>query len=75
MELAAEVEEKDNQITNLNNELDELEREAANRSAVHEQVVSKLKQVCTRLSSHLLRLRVLTIRVTTLRNSTAPSPS
>lgn len=48
-ELAAEVEEKEQQILSLNSELDELEREMSNNTTVHEQVVSKLKQVGTLL--------------------------
>ncbi|POW18508.1 hypothetical protein PSHT_05707 [Puccinia striiformis] len=43
-ELAAEVNDKDQQILDLNAELDELEQEASNRATVHEQVIAKLKQ-------------------------------
>ncbi|KAH9815255.1 hypothetical protein DFH28DRAFT_969151 [Melampsora americana] len=57
-ELAAEVEEKETLINSLTSELDELDREASNRTAVHEQVVSKLKQKLSNTKSELNELTI-----------------
>ncbi|PLW44874.1 hypothetical protein PCANC_10784 [Puccinia coronata f. sp. avenae] len=57
-ELATEVNEKDQQISELNAELDELEQEASNRATVHEQVVAKLKQKLNSTKSELTELSI-----------------
>ncbi|KAA1114519.1 hypothetical protein PGT21_011974 [Puccinia graminis f. sp. tritici] len=57
-ELAAEVHEKDQQITELGAELDELEQRESNRSTVNEQVVVKLKQKLNGTKSELNELSV-----------------
>lgn len=44
--MAGELEEKEQQIISLNRELDEMEQETNGRLGVHEEVVTKLKQVC-----------------------------
>lgn len=58
LELAAEVEEKEALVNNLNNELDELDRETSNRTAVHDQVVAKLKQKLSNTKSELNELTI-----------------
>jgi len=57
-ELASEVNEKEQQISELNAELDQLEQEAANRATVHEQVVTKLKQKLNSTKSELTELSI-----------------
>ncbi|KAH9466417.1 hypothetical protein Pst134EB_001474 [Puccinia striiformis f. sp. tritici] len=56
-ELAAEVNDKDQQILDLNAELDELEQEASNRATVHEQVIAKLKQGLAQAESDIAHLK------------------